>query len=233
MPKVDPIEAVFLSLDPAKHTSGATILAPDYGAMDEEEHPFEGAYYAAEFGKVESQGERERFTQAWLDLAGELGLPPVCIAEEWDPPHDRKVRLPNGSFVVVKDPKWTYRTILGIGEGWGLWQAELHSADDFLREEAKLPGIVLERVTPNEWRDDFFEPPRPKDSEALKQTAQRYFEGIFGYRASADISEAGCIGLWGTTSERVEAAVQKWLESIPKKKSKNQRKTARQQRRAS
>lgn len=226
---VDPIEAVFLGLDPAKHTSGATILTPDYGntMVGEEEHPFEGQYALAEFGKVTSQDERERFVESSLEHAEELDLPLVVVAEEWDPPRTRKVRIPGNQFAIVMDPKWTYKTVLGIGEGWGLWSAELQSANVFLAEEKKLPPTPVERVTPNEWRDDLWGLRRGKSSEAVNEQAQRYFEGVFGYSVGADIAAAGCIALWGTTSSRVEAAVRDWLAAKPKKKSKNQQKAAR------
>jgi hypothetical protein len=209
--KCAPIEAAFLCLDPAKHTSGAGLLLPDYGngMLGEEERPFSGNYYLAEFGKVETQEERGRFVEALLDAAEEFQLPPVVVAEEWDPPRDKKTRLPSGQWVIIKDPKWTYRTILGIGEGWGLWNAEFLAASAALQEEGR-PGLIVERFTPNEWRDEFFGPSRAKESEALKAAAMKAFEHIFGYAASDDIAEAGCLGLCGTVSPKVAAAVAQW-----------------------
>ncbi len=226
--RVASIEAVILGIDPAKHTSGAALLIPDYGntMVGENEHPFEGQYALSEFGKVTSQSERERFVESGLETAAELDLPLVVVAEKWDPPRTRKVRLPGNQFAIVMDPKWTYKTVLGIGEGWGLWSAEIQSANAFLAED-KLPPVPVERTTPNEWRDDLWGPRRAKGSEAVNEQAKRYFEGVFGYNVCADIAAAGCIALWGTTSSLVEAAVQNWLSAKPKKKSRNQQKTAR------
>jgi hypothetical protein len=207
----DPIEVVLLAIDPAKHTSGAAILIPDYGnpLVGENEHPFNGTYVLAEFGKVETQGERNRFVEAFIEAAFELKLPPVVVAEEWDPPVDRRVRLPNGETGIVRDPKWTYPTILGIGEGWGRWSAELESANEYLEGE-KYPNLPVVRVKPNEWRDAIFPRPRPKDTQALKETARRYFKGVFGYDVSDDLAEAGCIGLWGTTALAVHGGAEVW-----------------------
>ena len=203
------IEAVFLGLDPAKHTSGASILAPDYGGMDEQEHAFDGNYFLHEFGKVVSQTERERFVGSALDLSTELNLPLIVVAEVWDPPRDRKVRLPGGEFAYARDPKWTYETILGIGEGWGRWSAEIESANEFLLEKGRHKITVL-RATPNIWRDALFGPRRPRDTDSLKAVAQRYFKAVFGYDASPDVAEAGCIALFGTTADEARAAAQTW-----------------------
>ena len=209
--KCKPIEAAFLCLDPAKHKSGAGILIPDYGngMLGEKEHEFTGNYYLAEYGKVETQEERGRFVESLLEASEEYGLAPVVIAEEWDPPVDKKVRLPDGEWVLVKDPKWTYKTILGIGEGWGLWNAEFEAASAALHDE-NFPRLIVERVTPNVWRDGVFGERRGKGRDENKATAMRIFEHIFGFAASEDISEAGCIGLWGTCSPAVEAAVARW-----------------------
>lgn len=205
-----PIEAVFLSLDSAKGTSGASILAPDYGGPEETDiHEFQGGYVLDEYGKVNSQPERERFVTAFIDLALELDLPPVTIGETWDPPRIRKTRLAGGGFGVVLDPKWNPKTLIAMGEGWGRWAAELESASNFLQEDRGLPGIIIERVAPNEWLGDLV-PRHPKDSAARKAVAQRYFEGVFGYRAGPDISDAGCMALWGSRSPRVATAVEAW-----------------------
>lgn len=221
---IEPIEAAFLAIDPAKHTSGAAILLPDYGnpMFEEEPHPFEGNYVLAEFGKVVSQEERGRFVEAFLDEALELDLPMIVVAEEWDPPRPHRV----GEHLVM-DPKWTYTTVLGIGEGWGLWNAELLSASQYLEEEYALPALPIIRFKPNEWRPRVLPAPLPKDTAALKQTAMRVFEGVFGMRASEDISEAGCIGLCATRSPEVKTAVEAWLAAKPQPKTKNQRRNER------
>ena len=217
---VAPIEAVILGIDPAKHTSGATLLVPYYGSITEVPKPFDGSYAIDKFGKVVSQSERERFVQALLDTALELKLPPVVVAETWDPPRDRRIRLPNGETAFARDPKWTYETILGIGEGWGRWSAELESANEYLAEEG-LPPLIVVRVTPNDWRDAVFGPRRAKDTEALKATASRYFEGVFGYAVPDDIAEAGCISLWGTTAVEVDTLMQeRALLAKPRKRRK-------------
>lgn len=206
-----PIEAVFLGIDPALHKSGAGTLCPDYGdGLKGEEHPFEGNYVLNEFGKVLTQKERERFVDSLVEIALELKLAPVVVAETWDPPRDKKVRLVEGGFAYTKDQKWTYPTILGIGEGWGRWSAEIENADAYLREEHGLPGVIVLRATPNTWRDALFGPKRPRDTEALKIYACNYFEGVFGYAASSDISEAGCIALYGTKAPEVEELVAAW-----------------------
>lgn len=214
-----PVEAVFLGLDPAKHTSGAALLIPDYGnpTLGEKEHAFEGHYALEEFGKVESQEERERFVQAGLDCSIELGLPLIIVAEEWDPPRLRKTRLGPERFALIMDPKWTYKTVLGIGEGWGLWSAEIHSANVSLVDD-KLPPIIVERVTPNTWRDGLWGPQRAKHTEGAKSQAKNFFEAVFGYAASDDISEAGCIALWGTTSTEVAELAEKWHEEARRKR---------------
>jgi hypothetical protein len=207
------IEVVLLAIDPALHTSGAAILIPDYGPMDDP-HPFKGDYILYEFGKVVSQSERERYVESLLQTASEYELPAVVVAEIWDGPRGH-------------DQKWTYETVLGIGEGWGRWSAEIEAANEYLREEG-LPEVALERVLPNDWRDALFGRNRPKDTETLKATACRFFEGVFGYKASADISEAGCIGLYGLTAPAVaeRATEQLRLTSAVKKPKKRRRKAS-------
>lgn len=227
------VEAVLLCLDPAKHTSGAAILIPDYGngMAGEDPHPFQGEYVLHEFGKVTTQSERERFVESMLGEAMDLSLPPVVVAEEWDPPRLRTLRLPGGATGLLLDPKWTYDTVLGIGEGWGLWNAELLSASAFLQEEHGLPALPIIRAKPNEWRDGVFPSPRPKNTTALKETARRVFEGVFGFAASDDIAEAGCIGLWATQEPRVAEAAAAWVAGKPQPKTKSQRKRERKKNR--
>jgi hypothetical protein len=214
----EPIEAVFLGIDPAKHTSGAAILIPDYGETDQE--PFQGNYVLHEFGKVLSQAERERYLLSLIDMAEELSLPAVVVAEIWDGPRSKKTMLENGSFGRILDQKWTYTTILGIGEGWGRWAAEIESANEHLKNE-KLPEILLKRISPNDWRDQFFGKRRPRDSVAEKATACRYFHGVFGYSASDDIAEAGCIALVGTRDADIAAEIEVLRQAQrPKKRQK-------------
>ena len=158
--EVTATEAVFLALDPALHTSGAAIVLPDYGPMDKAPQPFRGEYILHEFGKVVSQGERTRYIETLLDLSDELDLPPVIVAETWDPPRNRHVG-PNREY--KPDQKWSFKTVLGMGEGWGRWSAEIEAANEARRED-KLQDIILERVLPNDWRDTVFGKRRPKDS---------------------------------------------------------------------
>ncbi len=211
------LEAVVLAIDPALHTSGAAVLMPDLGPMDAP-HPFQGDYVLYEFGRVDTQSERERYIETLLELSDELSLPPIVVAESWDGPRDRKVRMPNGEVLLARDQKWTYTTILGIGEGWGRWSAEIEAANEFLRDDGR-PGIAVERVLPNDWRDTVFGAHRAKDTEALKASAVRYFEGVFGYQAISDVAEAGCIGLYGLRSPAVAGAAEAWAaaQKRPKK----------------
>lgn len=218
------VEAVFLSIDPALHTSGATILIPDYGnpTLGEEPHPFRGDYVLYEFGKVISQGERARFVESLLEMSDELSesqekyIPPVVVAEEWDGPRDRRIRLAGGEMGWARDPKWTYTTIMAIGEGWGRWSAEIEAANEFRREEKLGPDIILHRVRPNDWRDRVFGNNRAVDSASLKTAAVRLFSGVFGFDASHDIAEAGCIGLYGLSSREIETAIEKWQSDADK-----------------
>lgn len=219
---ISSFEAVVLATDPAKHTSGASLLIPDYGPMDQQ-HPFRGDYVLYEFGRVETQAERKRYVEQLIDLSDELGVPPVFVAETWDPPHDKKVRLANGSFALVKDQKWTYKTILGIGEGWGRWSAEIEAANEF-REEEGQPAIIVERVLPDPWRDAVFGERRPRDTASSKATAQRFFTGVFGYEVSTpDVAEAGCIGVYAITSPAIAKLVQAYPQPKPKLPKKKRR----------
>jgi len=220
---ISSFEAVVLATDPAKHTSGAALLIPDYGPMDGDEPQFRGDYVLYEFGRVERQAERKRYVEQLLDLAEEFDIPPVFVAETWDPPHDKRVRLANGSFALVKDQKWTYKTVLGIGEGWGRWSAEIEAANEF-REEEGLPEIIVERVPPDPWRDAVFGERRERGTESSKATAQRYFTGVFGYEvATSDVAEAGCIGVYAIRSEAIAALVQAYPKAKPQKRKKRAR----------
>lgn len=215
-------EAVFLAIDPALHTSGAAVLIPDYGGgmSGEDPHPFQGDYILHEFGKVKTQAERERFIQVLLDMSEELSdeqdkiLPPVVIAEEWDGPRDRKIRLANGELGWARDPKWTYQTIMGIGEGWGRWSAEIEVANEVRLEEKISPPIILHRYTPNVWRDAVFGTNRPKDTATLKAAAMRLFQGVFGFDAAEDVAEAGCIGLCGLRDPEIATRVHLWCDDM-------------------
>lgn len=219
---ISTVEAVFLTLDPAKHTSGATILIPDYGnpMLGEEPHAFRGDYCLHEFGKVTTQSERERFVTSLLDISEELSdeqdkdIPPIVVAEEWDGPRDRRIRLAGGEMGWARDPKWTFQTIMGIGEGWGRWSAEIEVANEVRREEKISPDIILQRVLPNIWRDIVFGENRPKDSENLKAAAIRYFKGVFGYDVGEDIAEAGCIGIYAVQNPEFVTLIEEWRKKM-------------------
>lgn len=215
-------EAVVLGIDPALHTSGAVILIPDYGnpMAGEEPHEFRGVYCLHEYGKVTSQAERERFVTSMLEISDELSeeqgkdIPPVVAAEEWDGPRDRRIRMSNGEIGWARDPKWTYTTIMGIGEGWGRWSAEIEVANEVRREEQISPDIILERLLPNIWRDIIFGENRPKDTDSLKAAAVRFFEGVFGFRVSEDIAEAGCIALAALSKKEIGKLVAEWCRKM-------------------
>lgn len=191
------VEAVFLGIDVAKKCSGAVILTPDYGPDGDQ--PFSGRYALGDTGEVKNQDERIEWVEKLLQEADTFGLVPVVVAETWDPPLTRKVRTPDGSFWIAMDQKWTFDTILGMGEGWGMWMAEILAAD--------VP--VIHRVTPNVWRDALFGTRREKSTEACKVLAKRAFEGLFGFSASADIAEGAMLAIYGAThSEDVAKAVE-------------------------
>ena len=207
------LEIAVLGLDPAKGTSGAAILIPDYGFDGDE--PFKGGYALSDAMEVKTQDDRRGCIETLLETADTYELIPVVVAETWAPPITRKVRNAKGGWDIAMDQKWNYKTILGMGEGWGLWQAEIHAAE--------LP--ILERVLVNDWRDLMFGQRRPKTSVELKTTAKRYFEAMFGYKASDNISEAALIGLCGATRmPTVAKAVQKELKALEKPKPARRRK---------
>lgn len=213
-------EAVVLSIDPALHKSGATILIPDYGNPNfEDPHPFRGDYCMYEFGKVTSQSERERFVTSLLEMSDELSesqkkyIPPVVVAEEWDGPRDRRIHLAGGEMGWARDPKWTYTTIMGIGEGWGRWSAEIETANEYRREEKLGPDILLHRVLPNDWRNNVFGENRAQDTASLKASAIRLFNGVFGFEVGDDIAEAGCIGLYALREPLIADLIRQWQTS--------------------
>lgn len=160
-----------LAIDPAKHLSGSALLKVQPTGNAEVE-----AFLA-----VSTQQQRRFVVQQAVERAEAAKLPLVVVAETWDKPRGR-------------DQKWTYKTILGIGEGWGLWAAEL--------EHSKVRHVV--RVTPNVWRDSVFGKHRPKDTEGLKAFALLYVQGRIRLHITDDnVCEAICIGFWGALAEPV------------------------------
>jgi len=205
------VEAAFLGIDVAKGTSGVSLLMPDYGF--DGDSPFEGKYVLLEAGEVRTQDERVEWIERLLDSAEDYNLVPVVIAETWDPPITRKIRAPDGSWLIGMDQRWNFDTILGMGEGWGLWMAEIYAAE--------IP--VVHRVTPNTWRDELFGKRREKSTEASKEMAKRAFEGLFGYRVSADMAEGAMLALYGAVkspqvADEVKAELRRRELNKPKKK---------------
>ncbi len=179
-------EAVFLLLDPAKHKSGALITRPSAQGMQ----IVTGAI-------VTKQNERDEFVGSAKELAAVHDLPLIVIAEEWDPPRGTIV----GPDSVNK--RWTFPTVLGMGEGWGKWTAEF--------ERHGVPELDVVRVTPNDWRDAVFgKTARPKEREELKKHAVKYIQQRMKMTLAEDIAEAACIGLWGLHAPAVHHRIEVW-----------------------
>lgn len=170
-------ECIVLALDPSKSRSGAAILT--------------GQRSAHLFGPAKKQSARESFVRAAVELANTRGLPVLIVAEEWDKPRHKRVRNARGDETVEFDQKWTFQTILGMGEGWGRWAAELERYD--------IRSIT--RVTPNRWRDDLFGKRRGKDTKSAKKMALLFAENHFALslQEDDDTAEALCLGVWFRT----------------------------------
>lgn len=170
---------VILALDPAKSKSGAALM------LDERTFVLGGL--------ARKQSVREYFVREASSLAAALGRPLVCVAEEWDPPRHKRKRTADGEERVEFDQRWTFKTIMGMGAGWGLWEAEL--------ERYRVKHIV--RVTPNTWRDALFGKRRAKDTKSAKRQAVLHALALFGEEMPDDVAEAVCIGLWGFKASSV------------------------------
>lgn len=170
---------VILALDPAKSKSGAAILLASNELISA--------------GLARRQPVREYFVRLAASLAHDLKRPLVCVAEEWDPPRHKRKRTAQGEEKVEFDQRWTYPTILGMGEGWGLWRAELY--------RYRVKNIV--RVLPNDWRNALFGKRRAKDTDSAKLQAVDHIERLFGERMKDDVAEAVCIGLWAFKASNV------------------------------
>lgn len=185
------IEAVFLGIDPAKGVSGAVILVPNY----DDDGEFEGTYERVKMGVVvgDDQASRVEFIEEAIDEAKELKLPLVVAAENWTPGGDRM----------------TFYTILGLGEGWGLWRAELLKTD-----------AIVVRFEPSEWRELAFTWKYPKGREAVKNFAVKHIGKSWGFEVSEDIAEAACIAEAATVSAKVEKEIASFLKKQKKGKKK-------------
>jgi hypothetical protein len=187
--------AVVVAFDPAKRSSGAAIfLGP-------------GVLHSAY--TVKKQSEREYVVKTAVELARAADRPLVCIAETWDPPRHRRRRTVDGAERVEFDQKWTYKTVLGIGEGWGLWAAEL--------ERYEVKYIV--RKTPNEWRDRLFGKRRGKRTDDAKAQAVLYARCILKSIKDneTDLAEAVCIGACAYNLPETFTFVEKWSKKCKRK----------------
>ena len=180
-------QTVILALDPAKHQSGASILRPETGS------PRPRLVTSA---VVTDQAARETFVASAKEMAIALHLPLIIVAEEWDPPR--------GSGATRVDKRWNYKTILGMGEGWGKWTAEF--------ERHALHELDIVRTTPNTWRDAIFGKKREKEGDKLKKIAVIYAQQRLKVELSHDAAESCCIGLWGFHSIDVHKRVAIWAK---------------------
>jgi len=193
--------AVILGIDSAKSgKSGSTLLVPNFeptrtallGRAPAEviqRAPRVVNYTFEHFCEVETQAHHEDCVQHLFTRARELNLPPIVSAETWTP------------------GRWGFLTILGMGEGWGWWTAEMRRALERFPEQGPLH---VERVVPNQWRDDLLGKGRPVESGALKREAVHYLHARTGIRVPIDVAEAGCVALWGAQNDEVHDAVRKW-----------------------
>jgi len=167
LPQVPPIEAVFLCIDPSKHSSGAVLLEPNY---DNDTGAFDGTYERLLFGVVKhlEQELRAEYVSTGIEAAKEMKVPFVVVAEDWTPGGDRM----------------TFPVILALGESWGLWEAEI------LRQ---APNTVVVRYVPAEWRELAFTWRYPKGHDAVKLFAINHIKSLWGFEVSEDIAEAACI----------------------------------------
>lgn len=177
----NPIEAVFLGIDSSKNKSGAVSLAPIY---DEDSGVFTGDYERLMFNTVahKEQSLRAEFVETAAEEARDLKIPLVIVAEDW---------TPGGTRV-------TFDVIKALGQGWGLWEAEIL---------ATAPDAILVQYKPAEWRTLAFTWRYPKGRTAVKLFAQNHIEKAWGFRVGEDVAEAGCIALAGTRSGEVAAAI--------------------------
>jgi hypothetical protein len=177
------VDAVILAIDASKTCSGSVLLVPEYrGALVQR-------YVPEHYVEVKTQAHHEDCVQHLVTRAAELGRMPVIVAETWTA------------------GRWSFKTILGMGEGWGWWTAEVRRA-----EEHYGTPIHIERVTPNEWRDALFGAARQQDRLANKTQAVLYALARTGLRLPVDAAEGLAIGYWGAQNDNVHEAHRKWLK---------------------
>lgn len=179
----DIVQAVMLCLDSAKGVTGSALIYPDATA------PAKVAL--AHRCEVRTQPDREAAVEHLYTLALSMSLPPVIYAETW---------TPGGN--------WGFQTILGIGEGWGMWTAEFERARH--RFGARSAPAPVFRAPPNVWRDALFGKKRPTGREDSKMLARVYVERLMGVRVTDDVAEAICIGLFGIRDADVLAEADRW-----------------------
>lgn len=193
--------AVILGLDSAKGVSGSTLLVPHieprYTALVGrstkmyDRIPPVRTYTLEHFCEVKTQLDHENCVLHLVQRAKDLGIPPIVAAEGWSP------------------GRWGFDTIIGMGEGWGWWTAELRRAAERFPE---ITPIHVERVVPDRWRGDLgiYRLSPTREGPDLKRAAIQYVKAKLGVRVPADVAEACCIALWGAQNDNVHARVEKW-----------------------
>jgi hypothetical protein len=210
--------AIILCIDSSKACSGSALLVPHIEPQAshllghvgrysdkpqvEARMPEVRSYNVEHFCEVKTQTDHENCVMHLVKRSLELGLPPIVAAETWTP------------------GKWSFKTVLGMGEGWGWWTAELRRA---LEAHPEVAPIHVERVTPNQWRDDLFGKKRSQEREELKRDAVHYVKNRLGLKVPVDAAEAICVGLWGAQNDEVHRKVLAWHN----RQSQNRNKAAR------
>lgn len=178
-----PVEAVLLAIDPSKKCSGYALFVPEY---DEETEVFLNSYEIEAFGTVkerEQESRREIVERAAAE-ADDAGLPLVVVAENWS----------------AGGRKMTYAAFVGLGEGWGLWRAELLACG--------IPDHCVVRPLPQQWRARVLGWISKGDS---KRTAQQFVMDcdLLPFKVSHDIADAVCLGRCGAYSAEAVEVVTK------------------------
>lgn len=193
--------AVILGIDSAKTVSGSTLLVPHIeprpqallGRSDKlyARIPPVRSYTLEHFCEVRTQADHENCVMHLMTRAQELGLPPMVVAESWTP------------------GRWGFAQIIGMGEGWGWWTAELRRAVERFPEVAP---VHVERVTPARWREDLgiYHLAESREGPALKRAAIQYVKAKLNVRVPADVAEAAAVALWGAQNDNVHERVEKW-----------------------
>ncbi len=181
------VEAVLLPMDVSKHSSGVSLWIPEfeYAEDDEEEGPrtFLGTYEIVEFGVVKErdQKSREQFVHSAVQAADELEVPLIIPIEIWAPGGKRM----------------THAVRMALGEGWGLWRAELLHHN--------IPDRNVLGAIPESWRSRVFGRGPRRSREQWKEYACDWVveNGIVPFRVGDDIAESLCLGKWGAYAPEV------------------------------